>query len=1006
MQKSIYFLFCLFVLTATAQKSAIYATDIQEYNTVISLFKNKQFQSAQIIFNKIIADKRPEFASLEEDSNYYNANCAIQLNQENANGLMEDFIENYPTSPKQNQAAFELANYHFHQSNFQKALEWFNKVDDRNISKDDIDKFNFQNGYCYFVSKDKKQADLFFNKVLNSTDYGSQAKYYLGFMAYENDDYKTATKQFDQVSGDDKFKAKLSYFQADMNFKQGNFQKAIDLGTVAMQKSTASEKSELNKIIGESYFNLKKYDNALPFLKEYKGQKGKWSNTDFYQLGYTYYKQNDFENAISQFNKIIEGRDFVAQNGYYHLGECYLKTDKKQQALNAFKNASEMEFDLKIKEDAALNYAKLSYEIGNAYQSIPDILVGFITKYPRNSSKLEIENLLVNSYITSKNYDAALEILEKINNPNNKEIYQKASYYRAVEKFTDGNYQEALALFKKSLANNISEKFIAKATFWKAETEFVLENFVDALIDFKAFINIGESKTVAEYANINYNIAYCLFKQKQYETAGNFFHSQIDNAKEDITRLNDSYLRLGDCRFVTSKYLQAIDAYNKVIESKGLDADYAAFQKAISFGFISKNDKKVEDFNQFLKNYPKSQYRDDVLFEFANTLVAENKTDLAIKAYDQLIAESKNGSYNARAILKQGLIFYNGNKDDLAIAKFKKVVANYPKSPESLEAVATARLIYVDNGNLDEYATWVRTLDFVEVSDAELDDDTYKFAEKQYLQNNAKGAIAGFAKYVSQFPDGINALKANFYLAQSRFADGQESASIGNYNFVVGKPKSEFTEQALARLTQIHLKTNDYSNALPILKRLETEADFPQNINFAQANLMKVNYENKDFATAVIYAEKVLMNPKTDNKVKADAQIIIARSAIKTNDDARARTAYAKLLTIAKGELAAEALYYDAYFKNKDGKFELSNKAVNKLSKDYSSYKYFGAKGLIVMAKNFYGLKDSFQATYILNTVIENFADFDDVVLEAQTVLDGIKNEESKTNSSIKKTDR
>ncbi len=1003
MQKSILLLFCLFILTATAQKSAIYTTDIQEYNTAISLFKIKQYQSAQLIFNKIINDKKPDFANLQEDCHYYNACCALQLNQENANSLMEDFIENYPTSPNQNQASIKMADFYFSQSNYPKALEWFVKVDDRNVSEDDIDRYNFQNGYCYFIGKDKNQADLFFNKVLNSNDYGSQAKYYLGFMAYENDDYAAATKQFDQVAGDDKYKEKLSYFQADMNFKQGKFQSAIDLGTIAMQKSTALEKSELNKIIGESYFNLKKYDIALPYLKNYQGNKGKWSNTDFYQLGYTYYKQNDFENAISQFNKIIEGQDFVAQNGYYHLGECYLKTDKKQQALNAFKNASEMEFDAKIKEDAALNYAKLSYEIGNSYQSIPDILNNFMTKYPKNAAKPEIENLLVNSYITSKNYAAALEILDKINNPNNKSILQKASYYSGVEQFNDGNYQESLVLFKKSLANSVQEKFTAKATFWKAETEFVLENFIDALTDFKAFTNINESKNTIENKNINYNIAYCLFKQKEYETAGNYFQAQIDNAKEDKIRLNDSYLRLGDCRFVTSKYLSAIEAYNKVIETNGLDADYAAFQKAISYGFISKNDKKVEDFNQFLKNYPKSQYRDDALFELANTLVAENKTDLAIKTFDQLIAESKNGSYIARSILKQGLIYYNGNKDDLAIAKFKKVVSSYPKSPESLEAVATARLIYVDNGNLDEYATWMRTLDFVEVSDAELDNDTYKFAEKQYLQNNAKGAIAGFAKYVSQFPDGINALKANFYLAQLRFADGQESASIGNYNFVIGKPKSEFTEQALARLAQIHLKTNEYTNALPVLKRLETEADFPQNINFAQANLMIVNYENKDYATAVIYAEKVLMNPKTDNKVKADAQIIIARSAIKTNDDARARTAYTKLQTIAKGELAAEALYYDAYFKNKDGKFDLSNKAVNKLSKDFSSYKYFGARGLIVMAKNFYGLKDSFQATYILNAVIENFADFEDVVLEAQKTLDFIKGEESKTNSSVKK---
>ena len=53
------------------------------------------------------------------------------------------------------------------------------------------------------------------------------------------------------------------------------------------------------------------------------------------------------------------------------------------------------------------------------------------------------------------------------------------------------------------------------------------------------------------------------------------------------------------------------------------------------------------------------------------------------------------------------------------------------------------------------------------------------------------------------------------------------------------------------------------------------------------------------------------------------------------------------------------------------------------------------------MAKNYYGLKDSFQATSILDSVIENFADFPDVVQEAQTELDTIKSEESKTNSSV-----
>jgi hypothetical protein len=53
------------------------------------------------------------------------------------------------------------------------------------------------------------------------------------------------------------------------------------------------------------------------------------------------------------------------------------------------------------------------------------------------------------------------------------------------------------------------------------------------------------------------------------------------------------------------------------------------------------------------------------------------------------------------------------------------------------------------------------------------------------------------------------------------------------------------------------------------------------------------------------------------------------------------------------------------------------------------------------MAKNFYGLKDSFQATYILESVIKNFTDLQDVITEAQKELNMIKSEEAKTNSSI-----
>ncbi|MDI1255176.1 MAG: tetratricopeptide repeat protein [Flavobacterium sp.] len=992
------------VTTISAQQSAIYTNDLKDFNRAVALYNDKQYQSAQILFEKV----KDENANLDvqADCAYYIAISAIRLNQSGADSLVEKFISDYPTSTKQNSAYIEVAEYYFANGQYADALVWFDKVDENGLSGEETDKFNFQKGYSYYTAKNKKDAVKYFNMVgTSSKEYHSQATYYLGTIAYEGDDYKEATKKFDEIAGEEKYKKKMSYFQADMNFKAGNFQKAIDDGTTAMAQSSAIEKSELNKIIGESYFNLKQYDKAIPYLKEYKGKKGKWSNTDYYMLGYAYYQQKDYENAIAQFNKIIDGNDSVAQNAYYHLGESYLKTDKKQQALNAFKNASEMEFDAKIQEDAYLNYAKLSYEIGNSYQTIPDVLSAFLEKYPNNPNKPEIETLLINSFITSKNYKGALALLEKNKSFANKQAYQKVTFYRGLELYQDGSYQEALAMFKKSIAEPRDAKFSARATFWKGETEYNLDSFSESLITFKQFIAFAEAKETPENKNISYNLAYAYFKLKEYENAATHFQNYVTSAaaKTDKLRLNDAYLRLGDSFFVTAKYWPAMDAYNKAIDLKGVDADYAAFQKAISYGFVSRNDKKIDDLSKFVTAFPKSQYRDDALFELGNTYVTENKNDNAIQTYDKLIADYKNGTYVAKAMLREGLIYYNSDRDQLALGKFKKIAADFPNTPESLEAVSTARLIYVDSGKVDEYAAWVKTLDFVQVTDAELDNDTYEAAEKQYLQNDSKKAISGFTSYIANFPNGIHALNANFYLAQLYFADGLTENATPNYEFVVSRPRNEFTEQALARLSEIYLKNKNYDKVIPILKRLEAEADYPQNITFAQANLMKSYYEKEDYPNAVTSAEKVLANPKTDDKVRSDAQIIVARSAVKTNDDVKARAAYAKLLAIAKGEVGAEANYYDAYYKNKDGKFELSNTAVQKLTKDYSGYKYFGAKGLVLMAKNFYGLKDAFQANYILDSVIKNFTDFPDVIEEAKAERDIIQTEEAKTNSSIQK---
>ena len=987
------------VYAGFSQETRIYTHDQKEYQNALALYNNEQYQAAQTIFEKVKTTTND--AETAANSAYYSANAAVRLNQRGADRLMENFVANYPTSTKKNAAFADVAEYYFETGKYPYALKWYSKVDTEALSNKEMDKFNFNYGYSLFSSKKTAQAEKYLKKVTSSLVYGSQATYYLGYISYQQDDYQGANERFDQITDQDVLEEKLSYYQADMNFKLGRFEEAIVLAKKQLPKADSFEVSELNKIIGESYFNLKQYSNAIPYLEAYKGKKGKWNNTDFYLLGYAYYQQKEYAQAIQQFNKIIGGTTNVSQNAYYHLAECYLKLEKKQEALNAFRNASQMSFSAEIKKDAYLNYARLSYEVGNAYEPVPQVISNYLEQYPNDSHKQEMQALLVDSYITSKNFSGALKLLEEDKSYASTSTYQKVAFYRGVELFIDGDYKQASDTFAKSLASVADESFKARAVYWKAEADYLLYNFEDALAGFMRFKQSAVASSLSENSEVDYNLAYTYFKKKEYANAISYFSSFTNSGSIDPAKLNDAYLRLGDCYFVSRKYWPAIETYTKSLELGGPEKDYAAYQKAMSYGYVDRKAKKIEGLKTVVATYTKSTLRDDALFALANTYIAEGQEQKGLQTYDVLINDFRGSSLVPQALMRQGLVHYNAHRNEQALVKFKRVVRDYPKNQEAIQAVSTAKLVYVDLGRVNEYAAWVKDLDFVEVTDSELDNATFESAEKQYLEGNKDAAIRGFLNYLKEFPNGLHNNQANFSLAQLYFGKGQREKALPFYKNVVGNGTSEYLEQALTRICEVYIGVQDYGTAMAYLERLERVANISQNKTFAQSNLMKGYYEQQNYDQTIAYAEKVLANSTIDNRIKSDAHIMIARTAIKTEDMARAKEAYTKVLSIATGATAAEALYYDAYFKYQETNFEASNTAVQKLAKEYSSYKEWGGKGLVIMAKNYDALEDAYQATYILESVLNNFSEYPKIVAEAKAELTLIKAKESKRNSSV-----
>jgi tetratricopeptide (TPR) repeat protein len=985
-----------------AQQSKINTDELYTYNQAVDLYQENQYVAAQRLFEKVLKQISDE--TVKGNAAYYHANCAVRLNQRNADELVTAFVDNYPTSTKRNSAFIDVANYYFDNGDYRKAVTWYEKVDEGTLSRKQKAQYNFNKGYTLVQGKQYARAKPYLNRVSDDEEYGSKAKYYLGYIAYEANELQEAKEIFDQVGESPEADEKLTYYQADLNYKLGNFDKAITLAQAQLTKSNRKEQSELNRIIGQSLFNQNKFGEALPYLLEYDGISGKLNNNDYYQLGYAYYKQADYEKAVETFNKIVDGENQTAQNAYYHLGQSYIKRNRSADALNAFKKACEQDYDATIKEDATYNYAKLSYENGNPYNSVPAVILDFLEKYPNSDKQAEMNAFLIDSYFTSKNYAEALKLLEKGRIKDNEAVYAKVSLYHGLNLFNANDYKEAIKNLNNTLKYTTDSAINKQAHFWKAESAYQLNDFNTALTHFKQAK--AAQVAIEEDAVLDYNLGYTHFKLKDYAAAITAFMDYETHlvAKKDKARLNDAYLRIADANFVSKKYWPGMDYYNKAINMNSPNGDYALFQKAISYGFVQKTDNKIQDLSKLVTTFKNSPYRDDALFELGNTYISNGNIAEGINAYDQLIREFPSSVYTSQAMMRKGLQFYNDSKLDAALAVFKEVVKKYPGSPQASQAIGSARQIYIDQGKTNDYATWVRGIEGIDITDAELDDTAYESAEQPFIRGEMTAAAREIKKYLAQFPNGKHSLQANFYLAQALFADDEKTESIPHFEFVANKERSEFTEQALARLSEIHLAASDFAIAIPVLTKLEILADYPQNIIYAQSNLMKAYYEIDNYAQAVVYAEKVLADDTATNNARSDASVIKARSSWKQGDEAGAKVAYEKVRITATGSLAAEAFYHKAYFENKENAHDAAIATVQKNTKDYGSFKLWSAKGLVVMGKSYYAKKETLNATTILQYVVDNFAQYPDVQTEAQSELNKIKTTEAMTNSSVAPT--
>ena len=950
------------------------------------LYLTETYKAAQDKFEKVL-DNQDVPRHTEEASEFYASLVALINNERGAEERFLAFQDNYPKSIYVREGSWELGSFYLRNGDYDKAYEYLRMGNLNDLPERKRMEYQFKLGYVSVMKGNKREGLRQLEPLTKSGKYQDEASYYVGHIYYADKDFDKAFTYFDELrKRNPKYETKVLPYMVQIEFNNEQYEQAIADGkTLLNQNRDKFIQSEVSKIVGESYFKLKKYDEAIPYLEAYTGKK---TNADYYQLGYAYYQKNDHPTAISLFNKITGEKNPLAQTAYYQLGNAYLQSEMQREALTAFKSASEMDFNKEVQEDAAYNYAKLSYEIGNPFVGTPQVLQAFTEKYPRSKYTSEINEYLVDAFISSGNYKNALDVLAKVKSKtaHQSAAEQQAAYLYGTELMKEGKVAQAEPYFAMAASSNSKVEFKARALFWQGEANYRQDKFDRALSNFKAFKALGHK--VPETKELEYQLGYTYLKLRQYKNSARAFESYIATNPPGEFKA-DAKLRLADAYIGSKETSKALGLYQEIADQKTNLSDEAAFNSAVVLGILGQNDKKIVALENFIKDYQTSKYFENARLELAEAYLRKGDNAKAMEQLDALIKHSKTEMV-ARAKLRKGLIYYNQEKNSQALGEFKSVAEDYPRTQLALQAVDNAKRIYIEENNLSEFERWANSLGYYTIDQSELENLAYQSAKKTFDDKKYHDAIAQLKSFLNKYPKSAYANAAHYSLGESYYLTENYTAAQESLLFVAGS-NNEFQEDALLRLSQIYIQEKQDTEALLALENLNKITSNPAYKTFTEIHLMRFYSEKGQHSKAVDMANSVLANNKNETAVMQEAELTLARSLFSSNKRNQAREAYAKLEKAASNAVKAEALYYKSWFLNKDKKYSESNEVVFGLASRYSEQQYWGSKALVVMADNYYNLKDIYQANATLDAVIENYQDYPDVIEEANSLKKKIK---------------
>lgn len=985
---------CVLPLMGMAQQTEPLTDSRRLFDDGKELFLRRDYAAAQQTLSRFVQQK-PQ-ALLADEAAYMIACTSYELKSPDCIKQLEGYLEQYPDSRYANRVQSLIASAYFFQEKYPEAIACFKGCQFDLLADSERDACTLRMGTAYLKMGNLQEAAVWFSILKEvSSEYHIDAVYHLAYIDYVQKQYDKALLGFREAGESSKYAALSPYYIADIHLVRGNYQQARQIASTYLEAYPRQEKAiEMKRICGEACYGLKQYAAAIDYLSAYRGETEEHAERNsLYKLGMSFFYTGVYSEAAAALGEVTTVQDALTQNAYLHMGLAYLQLKERNRARMAFEQASAMNYDRDIKEQAFYNYALCIHETSySPFAESVTVFERFLNEFPNSVYTEKVNDYLIEVYMNTRSYMAALNSIAKISRPGNRilEAKQKLLFRLGTQAFAQAAFENAIEYFSQSLQlGRYNQQTQADAYYWRGESKYRLEQYGAAASDYRQYLEFAPDRRSTEYGLALYNLGYTAFKQKQYDKALTWFTRCAESGirlENDVVA--DVYNRMGDCNFYARRFDAADAQYAQASGYSMSLSDYSLFQQSIIKGLQREYGKKIELLNRLITGFPESQYLDDALYEQGRAFVQLEDNDNAVKRYSLLVQRYPESPLSRRAANEIGLLYYQNDKYNEAIAAYKKVISTYPGSEEARLAQRDLKSIYIDLNRVDDYMAFVSTIPGGANFDVnERDSLTYVAAERVYMRGNITEAKNSFVRYLQSFPQGAFSVDAHYYLGLIDYNEKNYTGAVSHLDKVIEYPDNKFSGEAMAMCADIAYREKEYEKSLGLYKRMADRAVSQEERVTARTGAMRSAWMVKDYQEIISVASGLIAESKLAPELANEAHYYRAKALLAEGQNKEAAGDLAVLAKDTRNVYGAEAKYLLAQLYFDNGETGKAEKEVLDYIEVSTPHAYWLARSFVLLSDVYMKLGRNLDAKQYLLSLQQNYQADDDIAEMIETRL-------------------